>query len=34
MENIHLSFYLLFDLINLKEKKEEKRKAVDKLKTY
>lgn len=34
MEHIHLSFYLLFDLIIKKENKEEKRKSVDKLKTY
>ena len=34
MEHIHLSFYLLFDLIIKKENKEEERKAVDKLKTY
>ena len=34
MEHTHLSFYLLFDLIIKKENKEEKRKSVDKLKTY
>lgn len=34
MENTHLSFYLLFDLIIKKENKEEERRAVDKLKTY
>ena len=34
MEHTHFSFYLLFDLIIKKENKEEKRKAVDKLKTY
>lgn len=34
MEHTHFSFYLLFDLIIKKENKEEKRKNVDKLKTY
>ena len=34
MENTHLSFYLLFDLIIKKENKEERIKGVDKLKTY
>ena len=34
MEHTHFSFYLLFDLIIKKENKEERRKGVDKLKTY
>ena len=34
MEHTHFSFYLLFDLIIKKENKEERRKSVDKLKTY